>query len=244
MGATVFEGQGRPRTSPDLQSQLGAELARLNAVRVPASPVAEGLLRTDLNARQTMLDSDPRMRPNAAAGLRNEIDAIQGRVEANRQAPAEALDDVMSKIGRDTQGNPTLDTGQAKQVWKALNDARQAAYDARDPSLGARLRAANEEYARLNSKNGPRADGGDIPYLRQLSDATDGGAVYKNMTAGAWEKPDIVRRNNPEAWPGVAGDVIAAKSTATPARQSEDISVSPAEFASWWGGLSPRARIV
>jgi hypothetical protein len=247
LGSTVFDGQVRPRTSPDLQANIGDELSRLNQVRVAASPLAEGLLKTDLNARQDMLDANPRMRPSMADALRQEAEAIRGRIEANRQVPAEALDDVINGVGKDAQGLPSLETGQAKQIKGALNDARQAAYDAKDPALGARLRASNAEYARLHAEEGPRADGGDIPYLRQLSDMAYGDKAFRDMTAGAWEKPDIVRRNNPEAWGALSGDVIAAKGSATPGNKSRSeagVEVSPAAFASWWGGLSPMGRMV
>lgn len=227
-----------------MQSGLDSEVNRIDALRVPKSQVAQGLLDTEIRAREDMLQ-DPRMRPNQRAQLQQELADLQARREANRQVPAEALDTALTKIGYDAQGNPTIDTGQTKQVKGALGQARENAYASVDPALADRLRSLDEHYALLQDKTAPRAEGGDIPYLRRLTDTPNDIDVFSQVAdPKRWDNASVVQRNAPDQWGALASSIMGEKSALPPGKRGPIINSTPAAFAKWWGSLPSSGKIM
>lgn len=244
MGTTTVNGQTRPRLDPNMQAGLDSEIDRVNDIRVPRSQTAEQLLQTEIRARQDMLN-DPTLRPNARRQLQQELADLQGRVEANRQVPAEALDKTITKIGYDGQGNPTVDTAQTNQIKNVLKDARLRAYEARDPALADRLRSIDEEYALLMDKTAPRAEGGDIPFLKKLTETPNDIDVFNQVAdPKRWDNAHVVMRNDPHSWGSLAADIMGEKSALPPQKRTELINTSPGKFMEWWGTLPTSGKIM
>lgn len=244
MGETTVNGQDRPRVEPGMQSGLDSEVSRIDALRVPKSETAQGLLTTEIRARQEML-ADPRLRPNARAQLQQELDALQTRYEQNRQVPAEALDTALTKIGYDAQGNPTIDTGQTKQVKGALGQARSDAYASQGQGLADRLHSLDQHYANLMDKTAPRAEGGDIPYLRRLTDTPNDIDVFNQVAdPKRWDNANVVQRNAPTQWGPLASSIMGEKSALPPGKRGPIINSTPGEFAKWWGSLPSSGKIM
>lgn len=240
---TAVDGQLRPRTSPALASGIDNEISKINAVRVPEHPTLDGLLQTEINARQAMLENAT---PGTAtsARLEAELEALRGKVDANQKAPYEAIKDIRTEAG--TVATPTgpaavLNEGQIGQARDTYTGIMQDA--ANKAGQGLEFQLANEEYSRLMSKKLPLAEGGDIPYLDQLRSMETGQNAYNNvMGEGKWERADVLRRNNPEVWPTTAADIVMSNAEAPVRNQTKNIDVSPMAYNTWWKSLSPEMQ--
>lgn len=247
MGQTEVNGQVRPRTESGLQAGLDAEVNRVNDIRVPKSETAQSLINSEIAAREAMLERS--MPGTVGAGrLEQEIADLRSRLEANRQAPAEALDDTITKIGYDTQGNSTLGTGQSTLVRRTLTDAREAAYRKKGgDQLGDRLKSLDEDYARLNDKETPLSQGGDLPFLKGVAEKNTGQDAYSVVADPKRpENAAVLQRNQtaPDQWRTIAADIMGEKSALPASKRGPVINSTPGNFAGWWGSLSPQGKIL
>lgn len=243
LAQTNVNGQTRMRTDPALAEGVQNEVNRLNAVRVPEHAPLAGLLQTEIAARQAMLANET---PGTAAHARlvAEIGQLEGQASANLKAPYEAIKDIRTQAGyAATPNGPTAVLGE-HQIGQARDTYTGVMQDAAEKAgVGAEFRFANREYADLHNPDLPLAQGGDIPYLEKLRTMETGQQAYNNvMGEGQWERADVLRRNNPEAWPTTAADIVMSNAEAPVRNQTKNIDVSPMAYNNWWKSMAPEMQ--
>lgn len=175
-----------------------------------------------------------------------EIRDSQNELGPRTVMPFEQARDTVSdvKSGMVRGGVPTLSDRYTGGLAQSLDDRIVAALRSEDPALADSYTTASRAYADAHNPHIPLTEGGDVPYLDKLSSMKTGQDAFTNvMSEGQWERADVLRRNNPGAWPAVASDILTTGAEAPVRNQTADISVSPMVFTTWWKGLAPEARM-